>query len=119
MDNVDILKSLLIFDFYNNLYNNKEQPLKMKIFPNRFKIINDFEKFSVDYNELYNKENKPNKLTFSNDKLFNVLLKNIYKRLDSYEYHESLKKNMLNDINICSEKNIYDIAFSWCKFKYY
>ena len=119
MDNVDTLKTLLIFDYYNNLCYNKKQPLRTKIFPNRFKIINEFEHFHIDNKELFNKEKKPNTLKYTNDKLFNVLLKNIYKRLDSYEYHISLKKNMQNEINKELNINIYDIAFDWCKFKYY
>ena len=59
MDNVNTLKTLLIFDYYNNFYHKNEQPLRMKISPNRFKIINDFENFNIDKSEGFNTEKKP------------------------------------------------------------
>ena len=119
MDNVNTLKTLLIFDYYNNFYHKNEQPLRTKISPNRFRIIKDFENFNIDKNEGFNTEKKPKILKYTNDKLFNILLKNIYKRLDCYNFHISLKKNMQNDLKNESTVNIYNLAFEWCKYKYY
>ena len=118
MDQVNLLKYILIFDFYNNLANKKQNSLKLKS-PNRVKILNHFEDLITDINSIESRDIKPNDLKYNNDKLFNNLLNAIYKKIDNVSSHEKLKNNINSDLKINKNDNIYNIAFDWCFFQYF
>ena len=116
MEIFDLIKLLLIFDFYHNLYSNKKSSLKKNIFPNRFKILNEFDLICDFESNTISKDEKPNSLMYKNEKLFDKLLKIIYKRIDLIENHDILKFNLCKNE---SNENIYKIAYDWCANKYY
>lgn len=118
MDQVNLLKSVLIFDFYNNLANKKKHSFKCKL-PNRIQIIDKFDMLSTNSSYEEVKENKPNDIKYNNNKLFNRLLNIIYKRIDNSNCHQNLKNNIMLDLNMMKDDNIYNLAYDWCFFHYF
>ena len=118
MDQVNLLKYILIFDFYNNLANKKQHSFKLKS-PNRVKILNHFEDLTTDTNCIESRDIKPNDLKYNNNKLFNNLLNAIYKKIDNVSSHAKLKNNINSDLKINKIDNIYNLAYDWCFFQYF
>ena len=116
MEIFDLIKVLLIFDFYHNLYSNKKSSLRNNIYSNRFKILNEFDLICDFESNIISKDEKPNILIYKNEKLFDKLLEIIYKRIDFIDNHDVLKFNLCKNK---SNENIYNLAYNWCTSKYY
>ena len=119
MEVFDLVKVLLIFDFYHNLYSNKKSSLRNNIYSNRFKILNEFDLICDYESNIISKEEKPIVLMYKNEKLFDKLLEIIYKRIDLIDNHDVLKFNLLATCKYESSENIYNLAYNWCTSKYY
>ena len=91
----------------------------MNKFPNRVKVIRDFE-LILSKAEYLNFNKDDVKVVLSEDVLYSKLQKIIFNLVYENNDHKSLKKVINEDLNNndLNFNNIYELVNYWCKLKY-